>query len=306
MMEIDRITLEPEQKTLLDDLIKAHDSLPRNKRQEFKYSPAFTRKGARPRAFLEKAIDEGGSVSMFGELIKTKDELPRNLDHDMIFHPGLPNGSIDTFQNDIDVLKLNDLIHFKDESLFVITPTGFSYYRSSNSVEITGYINQIIDNYHYQPPPIEIQESLERFRIDHPDPSKTAFVMMRFGQTRAHDEIIAGIKRALDPIGITAVRADDKQYHDDLFPNVLTYIYGSGFGIAVFERIETEEFNPNVALEVGYMFALKKAVCLLKDKTLKTLHADLVGKLYRVFDPLNPIETIPSELSRWLRDKELA
>lgn len=153
--------------------------------------------------------------------------------------------------------------------------------------------------------PVEIEESLQRFQVDYPDTTKVAFLMMRFGRTQAHDQIVAGIKKALDPLGITVVRADDKQYHDDLFPNVLTYVYGSGFGIAVFERIETEEFNPNVALEVGYMFALKKHICLLKDKTLKTLHADLVGKLYRVFDPLDPVETIPKELTQWLKDKGL-
>lgn len=153
--------------------------------------------------------------------------------------------------------------------------------------------------------PAEIRESLERFRRDYPDSHRVAFLMMRFGKTKAHEGIVAGIRAALDPLGVTVVRADDKQYHDDLFPNVLTYIYGCSFGIAVFERIETEQFNPNVALEVGYMFALKKDVCLLKDRTLTTLHADLVGKLYRVFDPLDPIVSIPQELSRWLRDKGL-
>lgn len=153
--------------------------------------------------------------------------------------------------------------------------------------------------------PIEIQESLQRFQADYPDPTKVAFLMMRFGRTKAHSQIVAGIKKALDPLGITVVRADDKQYHDDLFPNVLTYVYGSGFGIAVFERIETEEFNPNVALEVGYILALNKPICLLKDKTLKTLHADLVGKLYREFDPGDPVGTVPTELERWLKDKDL-
>jgi hypothetical protein len=153
--------------------------------------------------------------------------------------------------------------------------------------------------------PVEIQESFQRFQMDYPDPTKVAFLMMRFGRTQAHDQIVAGIKRTLDPLGIAVVRADDKEYHDDLFSNVLTYAHGSGFGIAVFERIETEEFNPNVALEVGYMYALRKPLCLLKDKTLNTLQADLVGKLYRVFDPLDPIGTIPKELSRWLKHKGL-
>ena len=53
------------------------------------------------------------------------------------------------------------------------------------------------------------------------------------------------------------------------------------------------------------MLVLKKHLCLLKDKTLTTLHADLVGKLYRVFDPLDPVATIPKELSEWLKDKGL-
>ncbi|HEX3525924.1 MAG TPA: CHAT domain-containing protein [Thermoanaerobaculia bacterium] len=151
--------------------------------------------------------------------------------------------------------------------------------------------------------PAEIRESLEHFKVDHPDPRKVAFLMMRFGKTKAHKNIVTGIRKALDPLGIVVVRADDKQYHEDLFPNVLTYAYGCGFGIAVFERIEREEFNPNVALEVGYMFALKKKVCLLKDRTLDNLQADLVGKLYRVFDPLDPIATVPQELIRWLKDQ---
>jgi len=153
--------------------------------------------------------------------------------------------------------------------------------------------------------PSGVEESLGRFRRDYTDSDKVAFLMMRFGKTKAHESIVAGIRAALDPQGIAVLRADDKQYHDDLFPNVLTYIYGCRFGIAVFERIETEEFNPNVALEVGYMFALRKEVCLLKDRTLKTLQTDLVGKLYKEFDPQDPVATIPNELSRWLIDKDL-
>jgi hypothetical protein len=153
--------------------------------------------------------------------------------------------------------------------------------------------------------PVEVVASLERFRFTYPDASKVAFVMMRFGKTKAQESISAAIRTALEPFGITAVRADDKQYHDDLFPNILTYIHGCGFGVAIFERTETDDFNSNVALEVGYMLALKKHVCFLKDRTLKTLQVDLIGKLYRIFDPFDPMGTIPSELSPWLRDKNL-
>lgn len=44
-----------------------------------------------------------------------------------------------------------------------------------------------------------------------------------------------------------------------------------------------------------------RPVCLLKDQTLRTLHADLMGKLYRPFDTQNPA-TIGPPLVQWLRD----
>lgn len=150
--------------------------------------------------------------------------------------------------------------------------------------------------------PAGLQESLDRFRADHPQPEKVSFVMMRFGTTRAHKEIVATIETVLEGAGMIAVRADGKEYHDDLLSNVLTYMHGCGSGIAVFERLEGETFNPNVSLEVGYMLALDKPVCFLKDRTLKTLHTDLIGKVYREFDP-QMAETISSKLSGWLKDK---
>lgn len=153
--------------------------------------------------------------------------------------------------------------------------------------------------------PTELAASLERFRIDHPDPDKVSFLIMRFGSTPAHVGIQSAVETALRQVGMTAVRADEKQYHDDLFSNILTYLHGCGSAIAVFERLEEETFNPNVSLEVGYMLALRKPVCLLKDKTLKTLHTDLMGKIYKQFDPQNPMPRCARELIKWLSDKGL-
>lgn len=166
---------------------------------------------------------------------------------------------------------------------------------------LTNEINE--DAISVQVIPAVIQESLSKFKIDFPDPNKAIFVMMQFIKKAAHDEIFEGINTVLDSHGLFGVRADFKQYHDDVFPNVMTYMYGCRYGIAVFERIENEAFNPNVSLEVGYMMAMNKAVCLLKDRTLKTLHTDLVGKLYKEFDPKTPKSTIPGEVTQWLRDK---
>lgn len=152
-------------------------------------------------------------------------------------------------------------------------------------------------------PPVEIQQSLNAFRLDHPDPNKVAFIMMKYEGTVAHSNIVKGINDALTARGLEGVRADDKEYHPDLYYNILTYIYGCGFGIAVFERIVANDFNPNVSLEVGYSLALGKQICLLKDKTLPSLHTDLVGKLYRMFDPQDPITSIPPVLTKWMQDR---
>lgn len=153
--------------------------------------------------------------------------------------------------------------------------------------------------------PLEIHESLNRFLRDHPDIRRNAFVMMQFGGTDLHVKIVDAIRDTLVRYGITAHRADDKEYHDDLFGNVLTYIHGCSFGIAVFERLDDDDFNPNVSLEVGYLRALGSSVCLLKDRTLKTLQTDLIGKLYKAFDPQDPAGSIPDELEKWLCDKDI-
>jgi hypothetical protein len=151
--------------------------------------------------------------------------------------------------------------------------------------------------------PVEIQHSIKNFQLDYPDHLKTAFIIMQFRETTAHQKIFEAIKNTLSSNGIIGLRADDKQYHDDLLQNVITYMHGCSFGIAVFERIEGEEFNPNISLEVGYLMAMMKPICLLKDKSLKTLHTDIIGRVYQVFDPYDPFATISRELSSWLSQK---
>lgn len=151
----------------------------------------------------------------------------------------------------------------------------------------------------------EIALGLEKFREDYPVDSKTAFIIMQFGATKSHDGLVKCIKETLKKCDITALRADDKQYMDDLFPNIKTYMHACDFGIAVFDRITEDDFNPNVSLEVGYMLGMGKSVLLLKDKTLKFLQTDLTGKLYKPFDVTDIESTMPQQIEKWLEDKGL-
>lgn len=151
----------------------------------------------------------------------------------------------------------------------------------------------------------EIASGLEKFRKDFPDGSRTAFIIMQFGSTKLHQDIVSTIKEVLSRHGITGLRADDKEYMDDLFPNVKVYMHACDFGIAVFDRITEDDFNPNVTLEVGYMLGMGKDVLLLKDRTLRSLSTDLTGKLYKEFDTTDVKNTLPQQIEKWLSDKGL-
>ena len=154
-------------------------------------------------------------------------------------------------------------------------------------------------------PPIEIKESLKKFREDHPNPKEVGFIMMQFGKTASHTNILIAIRKTFAENGLNGVRADDKTYHDDNYYNILTYLHGCGFGVAAFEKITEPEFNPNISLEVGYLLSLNKPICLLKEKSLSSLHSDLVGKLYREFEIENCDGTISRDLGNWIFDKGL-
>jgi len=125
----------------------------------------------------------------------------------------------------------------------------------------------------------ELKDPLNNFRLDYPS-EKCAFIMMKFDDTKLQKEILATIKDFCHALNVFPLRADDKYYSDELLTNIRTYIHGCNFGIAIFERLTEEDFNPNVSLEIGYMMALKKPILYLKEKTLKTLQSDLVSKLY--------------------------
>ncbi|MBS4034086.1 MAG: hypothetical protein KGZ85_06450 [Ignavibacterium sp.] len=151
--------------------------------------------------------------------------------------------------------------------------------------------------------PAEISVGIEKFKNEFPSNQKTAFIIMRFENTKVYNQILECIKTTLAKHDITALRADDKQYLDDLFPNIKVFMHGCNFGIALIDRIADENFNPNVSLEVGYMLGLGKDVLLLKDKTLKSLQTDLTGKLYKEFDTTDVETSLPQQINKWLQDK---
>ena len=134
-MSDDRMLVEPEQRELLGKLVRAHESLPRSERKDFRFSPAYVRAGARPRFFWEESIKSGSGMLWEGHIVTKKEDIPRNLDRDMVFHPALPNGGLETTQSDVDFLSEAELIRFRnDNQFFYITPVGFEFNRSLSSL----------------------------------------------------------------------------------------------------------------------------------------------------------------------------
>ena len=153
-----------------------------------------------------------------------------------------------------------------------------------------------------QPHPPEIGISLDRLRQLYPDYTKCGLLIMRFSAAKPYPQILNAIDGTARSHGLHILRADMHDFHGDLMSNVRTYLHGCSFGIAVYDRIESEEHNANVGLEVGYLMALNKPVLLLKDRTLPQLQTDLAGRLYRTFDPHDPEGTIPAQLTKWFED----
>lgn len=141
---------------------------------------------------------------------------------------------------------------------------------------------------------------------DFPNPRSNIFLMMRFRKTKQHKEINDAILSVLAKYSLNLIRADSKQYQDELWANVESCIDASLYGIAVFEQIDERDINPNVSLELGYMLGQRKKCLLLKEKRVPALQTDLVGHLYHEFDSYNIEETVKTEIQDWLRSLGIA
>ena len=143
------------------------------------------------------------------------------------------------------------------------------------------------------------------FNEQHPDPDRIGFLMMKFSSDNPYKRIENAVKDAFRQQGAELMTADDRHYDPDLLTNIKTYMHGCGFGVAVFDRILNDEFNPNVSLELGFMMALGKPVLILKDQTLEILPSDLVSRLYTNFDPHNPEKGLVDNISKWMKSSKI-
>jgi hypothetical protein len=145
-----------------------------------------------------------------------------------------------------------------------------------------------------------LEPHLRAFLDDHPDPARNMFVMMRFQPSAQLIEAHQTIVNTLAARNIQAIRVDDRDYSGDLWTNIQVCMLGCHYGIALYEDIDTRDFNPNVSLEVGFMLARSKRVLLLKEKRLPSIPSDIVGKLYKPWDSYNIEKTVGDQVAHWV------
>ena len=140
-----------------------------------------------------------------------------------------------------------------------------------------------------------------QFLEDHPFDTNV-FAMTRFPaepDPDRLDEAIAAARSACADHGLTLLLASDQEIVDDLWANVLAHMWASRYGMAFFEDRQKTGINKNMSIEVGAMLMTGRRCALLKDRTVKKMPTDLVGKIYRSVDLDDPA-SISKEVHSWV------
>ncbi len=153
-----------------------------------------------------------------------------------------------------------------------------------------------------------LAEPCAEFLEDHPDYGRNVLLMTRFGTDQYLERLDSQLRHVLRDKGMHPVRADDRVYpsNRNLWDNVCVYMLCCSMGIAILEDRGVDEFNPNVAIEYGFMRALDKPALLLADVGFRNLRADVIGTLREHFDLLDMPATLPPAVDRWIRDMGVA
>jgi nucleoside 2-deoxyribosyltransferase len=144
---------------------------------------------------------------------------------------------------------------------------------------------------------------------------RSVFLMTKFPDNPGEElkniqlaNLTRAIEEALQPYGFVLRRADRRNFasSNQLWDNVRIHMLGCQYGIAVLESKYRDEFNPNVALEYGFMNALGRQVLLLVEKDFKHRRADIMGTLGKSFewspDEALMKQTVTAAIDAWMKD----
>jgi hypothetical protein len=152
----------------------------------------------------------------------------------------------------------------------------------------------------FPPQHLQYRELLEQFNKEIMVPYRLrVFIMTKYpdGADAKLDAqlqtVINTVKDAVKATAYVPYLASDKAWHHNVWENVEFYMLACARGIAIIEDRFNPKLNPNVAMEWGWMRAMKKDILYLVEKGAKETPADIMGLIKGRFDWDNPEADIP-------------
>ena len=106
-------------------------------------------------------------------------------------------------------------------------------------------------------------------------------------------EVIDTVRTAIVSRGYHPQLAGETKLHPNLWENIECQMLACGRGVAIVENRYNPKLNPNVAMEWGWMRAMKKPVLYLVEKSVDPVPADVAGLIKSRFDWDDPRADIP-------------
>lgn len=173
-----------------------------------------------------------------------------------------------------------------------------------------GRINAAVEELTQYPPHLsEFFANVESFQRIAPYDS-SVFIMTAYpaGNNPEKDtelqQVIDALCDSLRESGLCPRLGKNGIHHDWIWGNTVVGMLGSRYGIAILEDRYRDELNPNVAMELGWMLALKRDVLVLKEKAFKHNRADWLGRIVAEFRWDKVQEDIPTAIRDWLQPPE--
>ena len=135
----------------------------------------------------------------------------------------------------------------------------------------------------------------EEFQLEYGEDA--IFMIMPF--KTEYKTIYQKIKTYMGAQGYKVIRADEKWFLTDVWPNVRLYLECCKRAIALFPN--EPKYNANVALEVGYMMCKGSPVLLLKEKGDFLLFSDIISRMFEEYDLSKLDEDLERILDSWIK-----
>lgn len=139
------------------------------------------------------------------------------------------------------------------------------------------------------------------------DYDQSVFIMTKYPddegdpiQNAKLNEVIKTVRDSVAKCKFVPRMATDQKFQDMIWTNVEFYLVACGRGIAIIEDCYLREFNPNVAMEWGWMRAMGKKVLYLVEESFSAERADAAGFIGERFAWDNPESKIPDAVERFL------